>query len=112
QAGDGFPCRAHAVPRALRARLRHIPSRHRIVALPARAGVGSEQRLEAIDVSLGGGKLDLGRADVAFGRGELRLRLTNVLDPGACRTNSPGESERMSMRRRCEISFRMGVPAR
>ena len=58
---------------------RHVPARRGIVALLLRAGVGGEQRLEALQVALGGGQLLACAApDVGLGGGRAAPR------PGGC----------------------------
>ena len=61
---------------------RHVPPRHGVVALLARAGVRGQQRLEALDVELGGGELGRGGALLGPGGSDLRLGLPDVLDAG------------------------------
>ena len=58
---------------------RHIPSRHRIVALLARARVRGEERFEAGDVGLRRRELGVGGAGVGLGGRDLCLGLTDVL---------------------------------
>ncbi len=66
----------HSVPR-------HITPRRRIVSLLPGAGVALEQRLESIEVLLGGLELRSGGGNFGSSRVDLRLRLAQVLDPRA-----------------------------
>ena len=83
QPRHGFARAAHALRGAALPLARHVHSRLGIVALLLRAGVGLEQRLEAIQIELRRLQIGLDRRDVRLGGIHLRLGLANVLDARA-----------------------------
>ena len=66
QPRDAFPARgARALAGRMHAAARHVPPRRRIVTLFARAGVGAEQRFEALEIRVGRSKIGVSAAAIS-----------------------------------------------